>query len=182
MRCTRSPLALLIVSLGPCAMGCGGGSGDPDAATSSRDAWSASDAPSTSSDAPSLLDSPSASDAPTAGETTYEMGNDECFTFATATAMPSMSMTCGDMQGLTGINVDISAPGDGLCLLPGTYTTLASIPTDYASCFFSPYVEGADPLADRAMIVADAAGAHHYRVHIVSNLNPTLVFSFDMID
>ncbi len=93
-----------------------------------------------------------------------------------------MSMTCGDMQGLAGANVDLSAPGEGLCLLPGTYTTLASIPTDYTSCTFSSYVEGFEGLADHGLIVADAAGSHHYRVHIVSNTNPTLVFEFDAID
>jgi hypothetical protein len=121
------------------------------------------------------------SPAADSGETTYMLPDNYCFTFATATSMDSMSHTCGDMLALTGINVDLSST-DGFCPQTGTYTSLASVPSDYASCAWTSYVEGADPLANTGYIVRDAAGAHHYRMRIVSNLHPALVFSFDAID
>jgi hypothetical protein len=121
-------------------------------------------------------------DAGSVAEPTHRMANNECYTFATMTSVDSMSGTCGDMQGLTGINVDLSTPDSGFCPLTGTFTSLASVPSDYSACAWTSYVEGADPLANRGYIVRDAAHVHHYKMRIISNLNPTLVFSFAQID
>jgi hypothetical protein len=121
------------------------------------------------------------SSAPDAGgETTFMLATGDCFTFATASSMPSNSHTCGDMLALAGANVDIG--GSSFCELPGTFTSLASVPTSYASCMWESYVEGGNGLANHGLIVLDAAQAHHYRVRIVSNTLPTLVFSFAQID
>lgn len=91
-------------------------------------------------------------------------------------------MTCGDLQTLSGINVDLSGPNMVFCPLTGTYSTLADVPSDYAACNWTNYVEGAGNLANSGMICRDAAHAHHYKVRVISNTQPTLVFSYAQID
>lgn len=128
-----------------------------------------------------------APDSGTSAETAYRLSTDQCFTFATATAAASMGRSCGDLLALAGANVDLSSsdfptgPG-GLCLLPGTYRSLAEVPSTYASCAWTGYVEGFAGLGNRGMIVRDVDRVHHYRVHIVSNALPALVFGFARID
>jgi hypothetical protein len=105
-----------------------------------------------------------------------------CFTLATAEATPDNPCD-GDIYFLTGINVDLEAlQSGGFCPQPGTYTTLASVPSDYSACFFEPYVEGIDGLANTGYIVADADALHHYRMQIITNEPPTIRFRFDSID
>ena len=62
---------------------------------------------------------------------------------------------CGDIMGLTGANVDLQSPNgpDGMgnfCPQTGSFTSLASVPTDYSACAWTPYVEGIVGLADTA--------------------------------
>ncbi len=122
------------------------------------------------------------------GETTYMLVPGNCFTFATATSMDAMSMTCGDIQSLGG---DLSSPGGpdsmgGICQLTGTFTSVSAVPTSYASCAWSSYLEVnlSSGLADHGLIVRDASHAHHYRLHVVASApsHPTLVFGFAQID
>ncbi len=127
------------------------------------------------------------SDAGAGGDTTYMLPTGNCFTFSTATAMDAMSMTCGDMQALSGANVDLDSPAGpdsmgGFCPLVGTFTSLSMVPSSYASCAWTSYIEGLDSLADHGFIVRDATHTHHYRMRIVSNALPALVFAFDAID
>jgi hypothetical protein len=120
-------------------------------------------------------------------ETTYMLQVGYCFTFATATGMDSHSMSCGDFLTLSGANVDLETdPGPdgmgGFCPLMGTFTTLASVPSSFAACAWTNYVEGIGGLANTGYIVRDAAHAHHYKMRVISNTQPTLIFSFAMID
>lgn len=173
----RSSLsAFLLVLLGACG---GGSTPTTDAATTS-DSGAVVDSGGSTDDA-ATSDAGSTVDAGS-NETTYMLETNYCFTFATATSMDSMSHTCGDMNALAGFMVDLAAPGDAFCAQTGTFTSLSDVPTSYASCAWMPYVEGADSLANHAFIVRDASGAHHYRMRIVSNALPALVFSFDAID
>lgn len=105
-----------------------------------------------------------------------------CFTFATGTSEDANPCN-GDMVLLAGANVDLQSNdfSDMFCQFDGSYTTLESVPTDYSSCFFMPYVEGAVGLADTGFAVATTDG-HHYRMQIVSNTLPTLQFRYDTID
>ncbi len=120
-------------------------------------------------------------------EQTYMLNTGDCFTFATASSMHSNGMDCGDILALSGANVDLSSPfgadgNGGFCDLPGTYTSLASVPTSYASCAWMSYIEGINGLTNHGLIVRDAAHVHHYRVHVLSNTQPALIFSFAQID
>lgn len=109
-------------------------------------------------------------------------GTAGCFSFATGEATPNNPCD-GDIYFLTGINVDLEAvQSGGFCPQPGTYTTLASVPSDYTACAFQSYVEGADGLANTGYIVVDAAALHHYRMQIITNDLPTIRFRFDSID
>lgn len=146
-----------------------------DAATPARDAALAD----ASLDA-GLAD---AAPSPDAGppEQTYSLPPGSCFTFATATVEVSQrGQSCGDVLALAGVNVDLVADEDSLCLFPGTLRALSAVPADDRGCVWSRYVEGLDRLIDRGMLVRDASGAR-YRVHIQDN-NPTLVFAFDRLD
>jgi hypothetical protein len=89
----------------------------------------------------------------------------------------------GEIYTLSGINVDISSGGntDTLCHLNGPFATLGDVPTNYAACMWTRYVEGLDPLNNHGLIVRDATAMHHYRARIVSN-NPALVLQWDTID
>ncbi|MFT3712301.1 MAG: hypothetical protein QM817_32040 [Archangium sp.] len=109
---------------------------------------------------------------------TYTLAAGDCFFFATATSQDSMSMNCGDMVAL---GVDISS-NSGFCDLPTTYASLSAVPTSYASCSWSSYVEvNLGPDTGHSLIVRDAAMVHHYRMRIVSKTG-SLRFSFDRID
>lgn len=164
--------------------------------TATRDTGTATDASSaidsgTPIDGGDPIDSTAPLDAgstPDSGDTTYMLVPGNCFTFATATSMDAMSMTCGDMQSLGG---DLSSPGGpdsmgGLCQLTGTFTSLSAVPTSYAGCSWSSYLEVnlSSGLADHGLIVRDATHVHHYRLHVVDSAptHPTLVFSFAQID
>jgi hypothetical protein len=87
-------------------------------------------------------------------------------------------------MALTGAKVDLSAGAGSsqLCLLSGTYASLSEVPTSYASCAWTTYVEGGDGLANRGVIVVDSTGQHHDRMWIASNNLPNLLFSFANID
>lgn len=175
----RSCFLALVSSL---ALGaCGGtATATPDAG-SPRDTGTPSDtgAP---NDTGAPSDSSTASDTGIA-DTTYMLAPGDCFTFATATSMGSMSMTCGDLQSLGG---DLSTPDSGICLLTGTFTSVSAVPTSYESCAWSSYLEVnlSDGLADRGLIVRDASQTHHYRLHVVESApsHPVLVFGFAPID
>ena len=124
-----------------------------------------------------------AASSPDAGppEQTYSLPPGSCFTFATATVEVSQGgQSCGDVLALAGVNVDLVADEDSLCLFPGTFRALSAVPTDDRGCVWSRYVEGLDRLIDRGMLVRDASGAR-YRVHLDDN-NPTLVFAFDRLE
>lgn len=124
-----------------------------------------------------------ATTSPDAGpaEQTYSLPPGSCFTFDTATIQASQGgQSCGDVLALAGVNVDLVADEDSLCLFPGTFRALSAVPTDDRGCAWARYVEGLDRLIDRGLLVRDAAGAR-YRVHIQDN-NPTLVFAFDRLD
>jgi hypothetical protein len=165
---------------------CGGtGTATPDAGTA-NDAGTASDT-GTASDASAPSDSAAPIDTGIV-ETTYMLAPGDCFTFATATSMDAMSMTCGDLQSLGG---DLSTPSGpdsmgGICEVTGTFTSVSAVPTDYASCAWSSYLEVnlSDGLADHGLIVRDATHTHHYRLHVTESApsHPTLVFAFEAID
>jgi hypothetical protein len=151
----------------------------------------------TTNDAATAIDSGAAIDsaatpdtggATDSGETTYMLVPGNCFTFATATSMDAMSMTCGDIQSLGG---DLSTPGGpdsmgGICELTGTFTSVSAVPTSYASCVWESYLEVnlSSGLADHGLIVRDATQMHHYRLHVIDSApsHPTLVFGFAQID
>lgn len=122
------------------------------------------------------------------GDTLYMLVSGDCFTFATATSMDAMSMTCGDIQSLGG---DLSTPGGpdgmgGICEVTGTFTSVEAVPTSYAGCAWESYLEVnlSDGLADHGLIVRDASQTHHYRLHVIASApsHPTLVFGFAQID
>jgi hypothetical protein len=154
--------------------GDGGSSGD----TSSSEAASSPD--SSDGEGGSSVDGP-VGDGNT--EMTYSLPAGQCFTLGTATSQP-FTAACGDFMALSGSNVDLQsgAGSSQLCLLSGTYSSLASVPASYASCTWTSYVEGGSGLANAGVIVLDRTGEHHYRMRIVSNTQPALVFSFADID
>jgi hypothetical protein len=118
------------------------------------------------------------------GESITMVAAGDCFTLATATSAPSNHGSCGDFLALTGARVDLESAGTAstFCELPGSFTSLASVPASYTSCTWEAYVEGGVDLANHGLIVTDATSMHHYRMHVVSNALPTLVFSFARID
>ena len=63
----------------------------------------------------------------------------------------------------------------------GDMDGLDMVPTSYAGCAWTGYVEGIVGLADTGYILVDGAG-HHYRMRIQSNTLPTLVFQLLKID
>lgn len=84
-----------------------------------------------------------------------------------------------------GAKVDLQAGNinqGAFCTQTGTFTTLASVPSDYSACTWEMYIEGAFGLANTGYILLDAAGTHHYRMQIVNNDLPTIQFRFDQID
>ena len=87
-------------------------------------------------------------------------------------------------MALSGANVDLSngAGSSQLCLLSGSYGSLGAVPSSYASCAWSTYIEGGGGLANSGVIVLDSAGLHHYRMWIASNTLPDLIFQFAQID
>ena len=122
------------------------------------------------------------------GETTYMLVSGNCFTFATATSVDAMSMTCGDIQSLGG---DLSTPSGpdsmgGICELTGTFTSVSAVPTSYATCAWSSYLEVnlSSGLAEHGLIVLDATHTHHYRLHVNASApsHPTRGFGFAPID
>jgi hypothetical protein len=192
--------ALALVRCGPSTMSTDAAIPDgsrPDATSASDSAITLPDttamqdqappADTAASDASVTADSTAPSDGGGAldGSTDAHMvtiGADVCYTFATASG--DYSDPCsGDMYTEAGANIDIAA-GSGssaLCLVSGTYSSLAAVPSDYSTCAWSNYVEGGGGLTDQGLIVLDAAGVHHYRVWIQSN-SPNLVFSWDRLD
>lgn len=108
-----------------------------------------------------------------------------CFDLATGTG--SAASPCkAHLYTWEGAKVDISAGsgfgGSNLCELAGTYADLSSVPTSYATCAWTGYVEGALGLAKHALIVRDEVGPHHYRVWIESNELPALIVRWSAID
>jgi hypothetical protein len=188
---TRSLFTLFSLGLG-CLTACGsnnpapadtGVAPRPDAASPPVDGGSVlgTDAATVSVDAARATDP----DSPSTGVTIHELRPGQCFTFATATTMDAGGMRCGDIQAVMGLNVDVMAGGDFLCLLPGTFTSLDAVPRDYSSCTFTPFLPlEFDGLVDRGVIVAipGAGGTDHYRVHVLTNRSPAMRFSFDRID
>lgn len=180
-----TPLALALALLAGCA---DDPARAPAPATPRADAGPLADAavlPLDASLADASLDAGLADAAPSpdAGpaEQTYSLPPGSCFTFATAMVEASQGgQSCGDVLALAGVNVDLVADADSLCLFPGTFRALSAVPTDDRGCFWARYVEGLDRLIDRGMLVRDTAGAR-YRVHIHDN-NPTLVFAFDRLE
>jgi hypothetical protein len=87
-------------------------------------------------------------------------------------------------MALSGAMVDLSngAGSSQLCLLSGTFTSLAAVPSSYASCAWTTYIEGGGGLANQGVIVRGSTGTHHYRMWIASNTLPDLAFSFAQID
>jgi hypothetical protein len=87
-------------------------------------------------------------------------------------------------MALEGAMVDLSngAGSSQLCLLSGTFASLDAVPSSYASCAWTTYVEGGGGLADQGLIVLDSTGTHHYRMWIASNNLPSLIFAFAPID
>ncbi len=140
-------------------------------------------------DAPSALDASAAIDLAVggdggAGDKTYSIPVGDCFTFASATSQNMAGQSCGDLLLLSGANIDLSA-GSGqaaLCDLGGPFASLSAVPTSYASCMWTSYIEGGNGLAGEGLVVLDSMAVHHYRVRIVTNLQPTLVLSFSQID
>jgi hypothetical protein len=190
----RLTLALVTLLASAPLVGCGGSTPATDSGTPAADTGT----PGTDSGTPAADTGTPAADSGTpgtdsgtpatdAGETTYMMAAGSCFTFATASSMPMGGMECGDIMGLTGANVDLQSPNgpDGMgnfCPQTGTFTSLASVPTDYSACAWTAYVEGIVGLANTGYIVRDAAQTHHYRMRVISNTLPNLVFSFAQID
>lgn len=107
-----------------------------------------------------------------------------CFDLATGHVDSSNPCTA-DLYFQVGANVDLSsadASGTPFCPKTGTFTSLDAVPTDYSTCAWTNYVEGMTGLANTGYIVRDRAQAHHYRMQIVSNTAPTLVFNYQKID
>lgn len=185
---TASRFALAFAALSLASLqGCPPPASQPDASAdaatldqSSPDAMSTPDAMS-APDAASTADSASQPDA-AAGERSATIGTGVCFSFASGTG--NSDNPCGnELYTLAGLNVDLGAGrGETLCLLPGTFANLAAVPTDYASCMWTGYIEGAEGLANRGLIVRSVDGTHHYRVWIQSNTQPSLIFRWAPID
>jgi hypothetical protein len=128
--------------------------------------------------------SPDASVSEDGANGTYSVPVGDCFTFATATIQNMQGQSCGDLLTLSGANIDLSS-GSGasaLCDLGGPFASLSAVPTSYASCMWTNYIEGGNGLAGEGIIVLDSAAVHHYKVRIVTNVGPDLVFSFADID
>ena len=170
---------------------CGTGAATPDTGSMAPDTGAATPDTGAVADTGTAVDASGPRDAgggADSGETTYMLAPGNCFTFATATSMDAMSMTCGDIQSLGG---DLSTPAGpdsmgGICELSGTFTSVSAVPTSYASCAWSSYLEVnlSAGLADHGLIVRDATQTHHYRVHVIDSApsHPTLVFGFAPID
>jgi hypothetical protein len=165
----RTALMILLTA----AFGCGGARPGSRVDSGSMD-QSSSD----------LAAPPDLADSGGSGEMTYSLAAGDCFTFATSTSSQSGGRACGDLLALSGGNVDLSngAGSSQLCLLSGTYTSLTAVPASYASCAWTTYIEGLGGLADAGLIVLDSTGSHHYRLHVVSETLPDLIFSFASID
>ncbi|MFN7698230.1 MAG: hypothetical protein ACK6CU_04855 [Deltaproteobacteria bacterium] len=187
---TRSLFTVSALALG-CLTACGSSNPPADTGTTTRPDGASppidggsipgADAATVSVDAARATDP----DSPSTGVTIHELRPGQCFTFATATTMDAGGMRCGDIQAVMGLNVDVMAGGDFLCLLPGTFTSLDAVPRDYSSCTFTPFLPlEFDGLVDRGVIVAipGAGGTDHYRVHVLTNRSPAMRFSFDRID
>ncbi len=86
---------------------------------------------------------------------------------------------------MQGLNVDLSSVDvqtPAYCVLTGSHTDLSTIPSDYSSCDWVEYVEGADGLENTGYVVRDKTATHHYKFQIVSNTPPKLVFRYAAID
>jgi hypothetical protein len=105
-----------------------------------------------------------------------------CFTLATG-ATDTSAQCKGDLMFMVGGNVDLGAPGPQMpyCPQTGVFTSVDMVPTSYAGCAWTGYVEGIVGLADTGYILVDGGG-HHYRMRIQSNTLPTLVFQLLKID
>jgi hypothetical protein len=173
------------------ASGDGGASFDgasvPDAAPSAEGGSDAgtplSSADAAPSDAPGSDVSSTLPDAAT--PMTYSAPAGSCFDFVTGKSVADCS--AGSLMLLMGANVDLQSGPNGvsaaeLCDLGMTYKRLADIPASYASCAWTDYVEGAGGLAGESLIVRNADGSHHWKVYIVSNTLPNLVFEYAAID
>lgn len=109
----------------------------------------------------------------------------ECFELATGKVDTANPCTFGDLVFLTGAMVDLDSKNQGVpayCPQTGSFTDLASVPSDDSACAWTSYVEGGAGLANTGYIVRDATGAHHYKMQIVSNTLPSFVFRYAKID
>ena len=106
-----------------------------------------------------------------------------CYTLADRSS--NTKQPCGgDVLFLVGANVDLQSAlqgGMSLCQLPGTFNSLAEVPTDGKGCQWTDYVEGALGLAKTGLLLQDRGG-HHYKWFIVSNTLPTMTFDQSQID
>lgn len=120
---------------------------------------------------------------------TLDVNDGACY-FIDADQLTDDNPCDGDLYLLTGFNVDLSCGGnDCFCLIgsengwmPAEYGTLSDIPTDYAACQWTSYVEGIEGLTRVGLILRDRAGAHHYRFYIHDNTLPVLRYEIDQID
>lgn len=135
------------------------------------------------------VDSGSGTDSGAKPDKTFKANAPACFDFGTGKAGALDSPECAEpglLQLATGEKVDLIAgkePPGNLCLKSGTYASLAQVPVTYADCTWSQYVEGGGAgLAGAGIIVRSNDLAHHWKVRIVSNDLPTLVFSYATID
>lgn len=117
-------------------------------------------------------------------DTTLTLTGLICLDLATG-ATDTTNPCKGDIIFLQGANVDLQTNGNAsptFCTKPGTFQSLASIPKDYSTCTWDPYVEGAGGLANTGYVLRDAAGTHHYRFWIVDNKGSTITFQLEKID
>jgi hypothetical protein len=168
------------------AIGCSGGGGSTSSSTASgtggASATSSSGAGGASASGGGSASGGNAGSGGNGGASTSLPAGD-CFTFATKKAQP-YTTACGDFMALTGAKIDLNAGAGSaqLCLLTGNYSSLAAVPTSYAACTWTSYIEGSAGLADSGVIVLDNTGQHHYRMWIEANELPNLLFSFAAID
>ena len=124
----------------------------------------------------------SADTGSTANKVQIDVSGTVCWTLATGSAQVSSTCQGGDIVLMVGANIDLQGTIAAFCPLPGTFTSVASIPADYSNCAWTQYIEGMVGLADTGYIVRDAAALHHWKMRIISNTLPTFIAELVPID
>ena len=182
--------------VGSCLMvGCGGGGSVGDMATTSDLAAAAPDlsiAPvndlGTAGDSSVVPDLKTTGNADLATNARHEdivLEGMKPACFDLATGVSTADNPClADLVFLVGAKVDLQSAGDNtaFCQLPGTFSQVGAVPTDYSMCMWIGYVEGGAGLANTGFILRDRASAHHFRARVVSNDLPHLIFDYAPID